>query len=378
MKTITVERQYYIDWLRVLAMFTIFLFHCARYFDTIPWHVKNNQQTFAMTVFVGIVSQWIMPLFFVLSAMSIHHSLNKRKSLHFLGERFKRLIIPLAFGSLFIIAPLQVWIERVTFSGFNGSFLNFYLNDYFNGFYGFGGNFAWGGVHLWYLQALFLYSLFTLPLFLFLRSKPGNKLTNKIAEFISKPAAIYLMALPIVAVELFVNLYPETLGNRDAGGWSMMTYLTVFILGFFITTHENYLAKMEKIRHTSLILGIIFMCGVLSCYSIQSESQIFYIAKYTAGAFNMWLWVMAILGFAKHYMIFNNKFLQYGNRAVLPFYILHQTVIVGLGYAMVDLKSGIIIKYSLLSLSSFILIMIIYDLMVKRVFFLRFLFGMKE
>ena len=377
MNTSNVERQHYMDWLRVLAMITIFLFHCAMYFSTIPWHVKNNQQTFAMTVFVGIVSQWIMPLFFVLSAMSIHHSLDKRKSLRFLGERFKRLIIPLLFGSLFIIAPLQVWIERVSFSGFNGSFLNFYLNDYFNGFYGFGGNFAWGGVHLWYLLVLFLYSLYTLPLFLFLRSNTGVRLTNRIAEIISKPAVIYLMALPIVAAELFVNLYPETMGRRDSGGWSMITYLIVFILGFFITTHENYLAKMEKNRHISLLLGILFMCGVLSFYSIQSESQIFYITKCTAEAFNMWLWLMAILGFGKHYMNFNNKFLQYANRAVLPFYIIHQTVIVGLGYIMVDWKLAVIIKYTILSLSSFLLIMIIYGLVVNRIKFLRFLLGMK-
>jgi hypothetical protein len=34
-------RLYYLDWLRVLAMFTIFFFHNARFFDFYDWHVKS-------------------------------------------------------------------------------------------------------------------------------------------------------------------------------------------------------------------------------------------------------------------------------------------------------------------------------------------------
>ena len=39
------ERCYYIDWLRVLGMLVVFLFHSARFFDSmVGWHVKNGQQ----------------------------------------------------------------------------------------------------------------------------------------------------------------------------------------------------------------------------------------------------------------------------------------------------------------------------------------------
>ena len=34
-----------IDWLRVLATLTIFLFRCARSFDTMDWHLKNPQRS---------------------------------------------------------------------------------------------------------------------------------------------------------------------------------------------------------------------------------------------------------------------------------------------------------------------------------------------
>ena len=38
---LTGERCYYVDWLRVLAMLVIFLFHCARFFDHGGWHVQD-------------------------------------------------------------------------------------------------------------------------------------------------------------------------------------------------------------------------------------------------------------------------------------------------------------------------------------------------
>jgi hypothetical protein len=34
-------RRYELDWLRVLAILAIFVFHSARFFDRMDWHVKN-------------------------------------------------------------------------------------------------------------------------------------------------------------------------------------------------------------------------------------------------------------------------------------------------------------------------------------------------
>ncbi len=34
------ERKYYADWLRVIAMLSVFVFHCTRFFCTDDWHLK--------------------------------------------------------------------------------------------------------------------------------------------------------------------------------------------------------------------------------------------------------------------------------------------------------------------------------------------------
>jgi hypothetical protein len=55
-----------------------------------------------------------------------------------------------------------------------------------------------------------------------------------------------------------------------------------------------------------------------------------------ASATNSWSWLLTFMGFATHHLDFSNGFLKYANEAVLPFYILHQTVMVSIGYFIRD------------------------------------------
>jgi hypothetical protein len=68
----------------------------------------------------------------------------------------------------------------------------------------------------------------------------------------------------------------------------------------------------------------------------------------------------------------------FSNEAVLPFYILHQTVIVTLGFYFVHWNSGVYVKYLVLCVASFVTICIIYEMLVRRVNVLRVLFGLKK
>jgi hypothetical protein len=74
---------------------------------------------------------------------------------------------------------------------------------------------------------------------------------------------------------------------------------------------------------------------------------------------------------------FSNRFLKYANEAVLPFYVLHQTVIVVIGYFIKDWGWAVFPKYVFLVTMSFVVIMALYEFALKRVRFLRYVFGMK-
>ena len=95
------ERMHDIDWLRVLGMLSIFVFHCGRYFDTEGWHIKNPQVYRGMDIFIGFLVQWIMPLFFILSAFSAYYAIRARGSSIFIKEEFHFYWEPLYFLYLY-------------------------------------------------------------------------------------------------------------------------------------------------------------------------------------------------------------------------------------------------------------------------------------
>ncbi len=73
-------------------------------------------------------------------------------------------------------------------------------------------------------------------------------------------------------------------------------------------------------------------------------------------ALNGWCWVIAILGFGSKFLNFNHKFLQISNELVLPFYILHETVIIAIAFYVVGFNLSIIEKYLIIVFSSFAVI----------------------
>jgi glucan biosynthesis protein C len=75
-------------------MFSVFLYHCARFFDYDSWHVKNAELRYEASVFCLLLGEWIMPLFFVPLGASTYYMLCSRTGRRFVDERFRRLMIP--------------------------------------------------------------------------------------------------------------------------------------------------------------------------------------------------------------------------------------------------------------------------------------------
>ena len=89
-----------------------------------------------------------------------------------------------------------------------------------------------------------------------------------------------------------------------------------------------------------------------------------------------WCFLIAFLGFGSKYLNQDHKSLKMLNDIVLPFYILHQIVIIVVGYYIIGLDLNVIGKY--LIISSISLVIIIALVMgIRKVNVLRFLFGMR-
>ena len=372
-------RLYYIDWLRVLAMLTIFFFHSSRFFASYPWHINNTESSLAVDIFNAFCNLWLMPIFFILAGASVFYALKFRTAGGFAKERTLRILIPIVILGWFIISPPQVYLERLASGAFSGNFFQFYYPHYFDGFYGLGGNFALVPMHMWFLGLLFIFSLILLPLFLH-NKRTGMSLLSRFATLFEKPWTLVVPVLLLAVSEVLLNPLSEIMSF--GGGWNHISYLLFFISGYLMFSNARIQENIKRYAVITLIAALVLQAveyilqfGVIKIDVPDSIAA--YMGIWTFITLRSWLFIIAILGFGSRYLNFNNRFLGYANDAVLPVYILHQTVIIIIGFFVVQWSIGIAPKYFIITTSSFIAIMAIYELLVRRINILRFLFGMR-
>jgi len=319
-----------------------------------------------------------MPLIFVISGASTFYALGWSRPGKFLKDRALRLLIPLVVGMLTHVA-FQVYLERVSFSGFKGSFFDFYP-QYFKGWYFFGGNFAWMGLHLWYLEALFVLTLICLPLFVWAQCRSGvTWFAKSFGRLFSFGGAIYLLAAPQMI--LIAVLDPRTFwGQRGFGGWPLIIYAFYFVYGFELVARPEIEERIEKLRWASLIGATVLFLSLLAVWRLGGDPKygtLRYGVLLPLFALCSWCFILAILGAGRKWLGFSNGFVRYSNEAVLPFYVLHQTIILGIGYLIVQSRIPDLVKFASIAASSFLLITTIYEFGIRRNNILRLLFGMK-
>jgi len=321
-----------------------------------------------------------MPVMFLVSGAAAWFALRSRSAGSFVNERMGRLLIPLAFGVLIIVPP-QVYFERIFKQQFDGSIIAFYPH-FFQGSYSYtgSGNFSWH--HLWFLVYLFIITLIALPILLVLNGPQGKKLTDGLASFTSKPGAIFAWFLPMaLCMVLLQPLFPSAEKNLVGDLAFLADYLCCFVLGYLFCMDRRFWEAIE--RHAFAALGLAAVTSAILSYLDFSNSMpaIGYSAV-RFGALGLWVlcgwcWMLTLLGMARKFLTFSNRFLAYANEAVLPFYILHHMVIIGVGFYVIQWDIPVLARYFLIMLISFAIIMLLYQFVVKQWNVTRFLFGMR-
>jgi peptidoglycan/LPS O-acetylase OafA/YrhL len=376
MDTKTVQRRYDLDWLRVLAFTAVFFYHCSRFFDSSGWHIKNNTTSALVDTLKGIFDLWGMPLLFLISGASIFFALHPGGALRFLRARVLRLLVPLAFGIL-VLAPPQIYLERLTHAEFRGSFLEF-LPLYYWDWRVYGGNFAWSGVHLWYLEYLFLFTLVLLPLFAALKRPTGQRITGFLARLTALPGAIFLWVLPGVLLIILGDPY-GVMGPAPREDVARLFFAPFVIYGFLVIADLRIQQAIIRQRRVALVLVAVLILAIPAVTGLLEGDPSFVI--YALGILLvgvlMWSCILAVLGYGMHYLTANHRLLAYANEAVLPFYILHQPVILILGYFIIPLPLSILAKYLIIASLAFGITLGLYEYGVRRVNPVRWVFGLK-
>lgn len=372
-------RRYDLDWLRIIAILLLHFFHTGMIFIAEwGWHIKNSETSYIFLEWMYFLSRWRMALLFFISGVGTSYALGFRSGGVYIKERASRLLVPLIFG-MFVIVPPQIYFERLFQGQKFSSLLEFYPTVFEFVPYP-EGSFSWH--HLWFIAYLFIYSVIALPLFLYLRTEKGKVLVTSLTR-LTRRFSLYIFGIPLAMVyaALLVR-FPS--GNQNLiSDWAMFSfYFLLFVFGYIIHAEADFWRQIENKRKLSLQLGFISIVAVDFMRWNDLEPEWSYnvgnMLFVSLSAFNSWFWVLAILGYGKRYLNRKNKLLAYANEAIYPFYILHQTLIVVIGYYVIQVKEEISLKFIFIVFVTFFLSMGIYEFFVKPYRITRLVFGMKE
>jgi len=229
--------------------------------------------------------------------------------------------------------------------------------------------------HLWFLIYLFTFSLILLPVFQYFRKEKRATLISSIARFMEKPGAIFSLAIPLIVIN-FALRPTFGWGNQNLiWDWAnFLYYMTVVFYGFLLVSDRRITMVVQRNWFAALVLaGILSSVIMLSRFDKLSLTTPGYNAVHAAAC---WCWLIALIGIGSRLINFTNRVLRYATDAVLPVYIVHQTIIITLGFYIVKWNTGIAVKYFLIGVATLVLSLAVYEI-VRRTSVTRFLFGIK-
>lgn len=301
------ERKQFIDNLRWMDVFLLIPYHAAQAFNT--WGELNYicfEPDKAISSFIVFFSPFFMPLLFLLAGMSSRYALTKRTYGQYIVERVKRLLIPLVFGTL-IFCPILAFFGDKNNYGYQGGLFEHYrvfltkLTD----LTGFDGGFNVG--QFWFLLYLFIISLVSVGIIAATKKAIKNQTGN--------------LHLPFGVISLAVIPLPFLYDLLSIGGKSFAEYIYIFLIGFYVLSHDEVIEKVEKYRYISLTVGLA--AAFINVYMFIWSGRDFGMINVTVKAFAEWFMILALIGIGKSKLDFRNRITVYMSQRSFPFFSLH-------------------------------------------------------
>jgi glucan biosynthesis protein C len=372
-------RRYDLDWLRAIAILILLYFHTGMLFNTWGWHIKNNETSDHFNYWMIWLHFWRMPLLLFISGAGTYMALGKRTPGQFVRERARRLIIPLIFGMLVIVPP-QIYFEHIR--EYDGYW------DFYKTVFQFvpypKGSFSWH--HLWFIAYLFFFSLLALPFLTFLRSSRSLRFRSGVGKVLANPMGLLLIpAIIILITQLLLRPYfpNETHGLVD--DWAYFAfYFCFFLFGMTCYANPELWNAIGKNRRWLLMATLLILVPFYITYfhfrkvvQLPWTDRTVEIIFDVISLFLSWFTVVTVIAFGQHHLNRNHPILSRLGEGTYPFYILHQTVIISIGYYLCQLDWSIGAKFWAVSTLTLVSCLAFYFLVIRPFNIMRFLFGMK-
>ena len=344
----TAIRRYDIDWLRVIAIGLLLLYHVSIGFQmwgTMIGFITNSESWPALWPPMTMLNVWRIPLLFFVSGMGVCFAIRKRNWKQLLKERTIRILIPYIFG-IFTIVPLQIFVVQK--------------------YYHFNLSYSANPAHLWFLGNIFAYVLILLPVFFYLKENQEGGVVTRMKKVFGNPLGLLIVIGAFILEALLVN--PALYEMYSMNWHGFFLGLLAFFFGFcFVLSGASFWEMILKWRWVFLILAILLYAYRLyemrvPNFQLSIESN---------------LWIFSVFGFGYRYLNHPSRILNYLSQAAYPIYIVHMLFLFLVSFFIFPLSIPVQLKFLIVLLFTFIGSFAFYEFIIRRIGFLRPLFGLK-
>jgi glucan biosynthesis protein C len=336
--SVTTQRHLGMDWLRIGAFALLILYHIGMFFVPWDWHVKIAQPLDWVAIPMRLTNSWRLPLLFLVSGYASAALFAKLGGAGaFMRSRSARLLIPLIFGIIVIIPP-QPWIELMGQHGYHASLGHFWWHDYFR----FG---ALDGIilptwqHLWFVVYLWVYTLIAAAVLAWIPEGWRARGADGAARMLGGWGMLVVPTLLWLAIWGLFPAHEETHALFDDGP-SHLHYLIPFGIGWLLRVRPALFAAVARCWRVGLVVGMAAFAFVAwvewtwpgDTPAPDGVAVWFAAARLVQG----WATMVGLVGIADAWGNRDHRWRTTLAEAVFPFYIIHQTVIVVVGWYLVQ------------------------------------------
>jgi surface polysaccharide O-acyltransferase-like enzyme len=371
------ERRFDLDWLRVIAFGLLIFYHIGMFYVTWGWHVKSPHAGPWLEPVMALLNPWRLPLLFLISGIALRFAIDRSRLTRFVPRRFMRLFVPIVFGMLVVCAP-QAYFELYAkgetgpdFWAFYGEYLDFdmefsILTPTWN--------------HLWYVVYILAYTLAVVALLPLLKALDGA--AEALFAWLGRGAFGWrLLLAPAVPFLIYAWLLAPHFPSTHAfyNDWANHAELfSIVLIGWFAAKSPAFWGAVQRHLGPAIAIALALLAGLaaarLNWSAVRADEGLSALMTVVRTLF-MWAAIVALLGLAQRYLNRSGSALRFLTEAVFPYYILHQTLIVALGFWVGGLLLPVWLEAGIITVATVVGCVVLTEA-IKRVPPLRPLFGL--
>lgn len=379
------DRSIAFDWLRTLSVASLVLYHSALVYNARSYGfvVRDPDGSWMVGPLMAALSGWRMPLMFLIAGASIEVMLRRRSAMGVLRLRARRVLPPLLAGFPLVALPQHVVAQLAGSERPLMADLRQVVSA--------AAAFDVPLYHLWFLWYLLLITVGALAARA-VAPRALRPLAGAFEAAAARPAVLFGLAVVPAVVHALPHRITVALTVPGIAGARLLYYACFFAFGMVVARGDQVLACVERCRRAAVLLAAACAAAIAALLlSDAAGLRPLPVVAVAGGQVRLTTWVAALvggaagwwgalgaIGYARRYLRRGSPVLVYARDASFAAYLLHQPIVVALGYAAARSQGSPVLEYLAIVVLTSVATIALYEYAIRRTRFLRVVFGLPE